>query len=189
MSLSDVELCNAALVKIGARPIAGFADAGAEALCAGRLYPIIRDALLSAHPWSFTLAQATLLPQVGEPVADYGRSFALPADHLRTISAGYGGSARGLSYRIQGTLLLASSDAVVIAYQRRAEEGTFPAFFVQALVTRLAAEFCVPLTEGTARASDLYQIAQAELRAARALDSQQSTPRRIEDFTLIEARF
>ena len=35
---------------------------------------------------------------------------------------------------------------------------------------------------------DLYRLAEAELRRARLIDSQQTTPRAIEDFTLIEAR-
>ena len=43
MSLSAVELCAAALVKIGAQPIASFEDETAEAACARRLYPIARE--------------------------------------------------------------------------------------------------------------------------------------------------
>ncbi len=90
----------------------------------------------------------------------------------------------------RGARLLADADRdVVIAYQRRADEAEFPALFVQPLVTRLAAELCVPVTEGTARAAELIQLAELELRRARLLDSQQATPRRIEDFTLVEARY
>ena len=78
---------------------------------------------------------------------------------------------------------------MVIAYQRRADEAEFPALFVQPLVTSLAAELCVPVTEGTARAAELMQLAELELRRARLLDSQQTTPHRIEDFTLVEVRY
>ena len=35
---------------------------------------------------------------------------------------------------------------------------------------------------------DLYRLAEAELRSARLIDSQQSTPQAFDDFTLIEAR-
>ena len=191
MPLTATEICAAALVKIGARPIASLEEAGLEAACARRLYPIARDALLVAHPWSFTLAHARLDPDAGAgPVADFGRAYALPADHLRTLSAGVGRSARGLTYRIQGARLLTDAGGdVVVAYQQRVDEALFPALFVQPLVTRLAAELCVPVTEGTARAAELAQLAELELRRARLLDSQQATPRRIEDFTLVEARY
>lgn len=189
MPLTDVELCAAALLKLGARAIDGFDDPTVEAECARRLYPLVRDGLLVAHPWSFTLAAARLTPEPEPPLADFRRGFALPADHLRTISAGVGQTARGLTYRIQGAKLLADAEEVTVAYQRRTGETMFPAFFVQALVARLAAEFCIPVTEGTARAGELVQLAEIELRRARLADSQQATPRRLEDFTLIEARY
>ena len=57
-----------------------------------------------------------------------------------------------------------------------------------ALVTRLAAEFCLPLTENTSRADRFTRLADDELRLARLVDSQQDTPPKVEDFTLIEAR-
>ncbi len=188
MPLSAVELSATALLKIGAQPIAAFADDTAEAACARRLYPITRDALLSVHPWSFTLAQTRLLPDAAAPVADFAQGFTLPADHLRTISVGAGGRSRGLAYRVQGRSILTDAQEIVLNYQRRVDESELPAFFIPLLVTRLAAEFCIPLTEGSSRAMDLYRLADAELRTARLIDSQQSTPQRFEDFTLLEAR-
>ena len=59
---------------------------------------------------------------------------------------------------------------------------------MSALVARLAAEFCLPLTENSTRAERLARLADDELRLARLVDSQQSTPAKVEDFTLIEAR-
>ena len=123
------------------------------------------------------------------PTADYAHSFALPASCLRVISAGIGKAGRGLDYRVQGQKLLADAESLTLTYQRSVPESEFPAFFLGVLITRLAAELCLPLTEGTSRAESLYQLAAAELRLARLLDSQQSTPRRVEDFTLVEARY
>src|SRR5689334_9780522 len=100
MPLTAVELCSAALLKLGAQPIASLDDAGAEAACARTLYPIVRDGLLVLHPWSFSLAAAQLDPDPTPPLADFSFSFALPADHLRTISAGVGSTTRGLGYAI-----------------------------------------------------------------------------------------
>jgi hypothetical protein len=56
-------------------------------------------------------------------------------------------------------------------------------------VARLAAEFCLPLTENSSRAERLARLAEDELRLARLVDSQQDTPPRVEDFSLIRARF
>ena len=186
--MTAIELCAAALVKIGARPFASFDETNAEATCARRLYPIARDLVLGLHPWTFTLAQARLTAEPDRPLADFAYSFALPADHLRTVSVGVAGRSRGILYRAQGNRVLCDAAEIVLNYQRRVAESELPAFFVPLLVTRLAAEFCVPLTEGTSRAVDLYRLAEAELRTARLIDSQQTSPQAVEDFTLIGAR-
>jgi hypothetical protein len=188
MATTAVGLCSAALLKLGATSIASFADGTPESDVAGTLYPIVRDGLLSAHPWTFTIAQATLDTPVSAPPIEYTSAFALPADCLRVLSAGVGNRGRGLEYRVQGSQILADIDALTLTYQRRTDEAEFPPFFVAALVARLAAELCLPLTENSTRAEGLYELASAELRLARLLDSQQSTPRSVEDFTLIEVR-
>lgn len=187
MPTTELELCATALLKIGARPIASLDEPGPEAECARRLYPVARDGLLSVHPWTFTLALASLTGDPAPP-PDYARSFTLPTDLLRVISAGVGRSGRGLTYAIRGTKLLADAEAVTLSYQRRPAVADFPPFFIQPLLTRLAADFCIPLTESTSRATDLFRLAEAELRVARLVDSQQATPRRLEDFSLVEAR-
>jgi hypothetical protein len=48
-----------------------------------------------------------------------------------------------------------------------------PAYFRAALVARLAAEFCVPLTENGERAQRLGRRAKEELKVAKLVDSQQ----------------
>ena len=60
MALSALALCSRALLKIGAQPVASLDEGTAEAEVAANLYPGIRDALLSVHPWTFATAQATL---------------------------------------------------------------------------------------------------------------------------------
>lgn len=192
MALSAVALCSHALVKLGAAPIAAFDDGTAEAEVARNLYPGTRDGLLSAHPWSFATAQVSLPRLAAAPAADFAHAFQVPADFLRALSAGAdgraGGRGRGLAFRIVGTRLQADSGAVTLTYVMRPPEAAFPAFFDQALIARLAAEFCIPLTENTSRAEALARFAEAELRRARGIDAQQDTPVRIEDFTLVEVR-
>lgn len=188
MSLSSIELSSSALIKLGAEPISSFEDGSAEARVAGRLYPITRDALLSAHPWSFATAQAELARLAAEPTTDFAYAYLLPGDFLRALSAGDGGRGRGLVYRIVNRELHTNAASVVLTYVFRPSEGDFPAFFQSLLVSRLAAEFCVPLTENTSRAQQLARLAEGELRMAKLTDGQQDTPTRINDFPLVEVR-
>jgi hypothetical protein len=188
MALTDIGLCARALIKLGAKPINGFDDGTAEAEVAGALYGPVRDGLLTTHPWSFASDQVTLAQLADAPLADYAYAYALPANFLRALSAGSGARGRGLAYRIAGSALHCDAPAVVLSYLRRPPELDFPPFFDMALIARLAAEFCLPLTESASRAELLARIAEDELRRARTVDSQQDTPPRLEDFTLIEAR-
>lgn len=188
MALSDIGLCSRALVRLGANPITSFNDGTAESEIAGTLYSSIRDSLLSAYPWTFATGQLELSEVVATPVADYQKSFQLPTDYLRAISAGQGGRGRGTNYRIMRGALHTNANEVILTYIFRPEEEEFPPFFDTALITRLSAEFCLPVTESTSRAEALYRIADQEFARARQIDAQQDSPNRLEDFTLIDVR-
>jgi len=188
MALSNIALSSRALLKLGADTIASFEEGTAEAEVAANLYPSTRDALLSAHPWSFASAQSVLPKLAATPVADYSAAFQLPADFLRALSAGPSGRGRGIDYRIAERRLHANADQVVLSYIFRPDEFDFPPFFDQALIARLSAEFCIPLTESTSRSESLHKLAELEFRRAKMIDSQQDTPGRIEDFSLVEVR-
>jgi hypothetical protein len=187
MSLTALALCSRALLRLGAQPIASLTEGTPEAEVAANLYPGIRDALLSAHPWSFATGQSRLARLVATPVADFASAFQLPPGFLRVLSAG-SGRGQGLSYRIQEGRLHADADQVTLTYVFRPDESAFPPFFAAALVARLAAEFCLPLTESASRAEVLFRLAEQELRATRLVDSQQDTPRAIDHFPLVDVR-
>ena len=188
MALNDVGLCSRALVRLGAAPITSFDDGTAESEIASVLYAPSRDALLSAYPRTFATAQVELNKLSESPLADYQNAFQLPSDYLRAVSAGNGGKGRGLNYRILRGQLHANADEVVLTYIYRPEEEEFPPFFDTALIVRLAAEFCIPVTENTSRAESLSRLAEKEFAIARQVDAQQDSPNRLENFTLIDVR-
>jgi hypothetical protein len=188
MALTAITLCASALIKIGPQPIASFEDGTAEGEVAKSLYPGVRDALLASHPWSFATTQAALPRLAQSPSAEFRYAFQLPPDFLRAISAGTAGRATGLLYRIQGSKLMTNVDTVALTHTFRPDEGGFPPFFTSALMARLAAEFCLPLTENTSRAELLARLAEAELRSARRADSQQASAKALGSFPLISVR-
>jgi hypothetical protein len=188
MALSSIELCSSALVKLGAESISSFDDGTAEARVASRLYPLLRDALLSTHPWSFATRQTELTRLTDGPTTTFEYAYQLPNDFLKALSAGNGGRGRGLVFQLANRQLLTDAESVALTYVFRPSEGDFPSYFNAALVARLAAEFCLPLTENSSRAERLSRLAEAELKVAKLVDSQQDTPPRVEDFTLIRAR-
>ncbi|MBC7907417.1 MAG: hypothetical protein H7Y60_11825 [Rhodospirillaceae bacterium] len=188
MALSAIALCSRALLKIGSSTISSFDEGTAEGEVAANLYPSLRDALLSSHPWNFAVGQVTLPQLVSSPVADYQYAYQLPTDFLRALSAGEGERGRGLRYRIAESRLHTDAPEVVLTYIFRPDESGFPPFFDQVLITRLAAEFCIPLTESTSRAQFLYGQADDEFRRAKLIDAQQQTSGGIENFPLVQVR-
>ncbi len=188
MALNDIGLCARALVQVGAHPITSFADGTTESEIAGLLYGPLRDALLSSYAWNFATGQVELTRLTTAPAADYMYAYQLPNDFLRAISAGGAGRGRGLNYRIVGQTLQTNAEAVMLTYIYRPAEESFPPFFDRVLMLRLAAEFCLPLSENTARAASLAQLADQEFAKARQIDAQQDTPNRLENFPLIDVR-
>jgi len=188
MALNDIALCSRALMRIGCAPISSFDDGTTESEIAAALYAPARDALLSAYGWSFATGQVELTQLDDAPLADYQYAYALPNDFLRALSAGSGGKGRGLSYRISRNVLHTDAQSVLLTYIFLPDESEFPPFFDATLIVRLAAEFCIPLTENSSRAELLQRLAEDEFRKSKQIDAQQDSPSRIENFPLIDAR-
>ncbi len=188
MAYTNISLCSNALLKIGAESITSYEDGTVEAEVSAKLYPVIRDGLLSSYPWSFAVGQCRLPRLADVPAADYRYAYQLPDDFLRVISAGSGERGRGAEYRLFENRLHTNSGNIMLTYIFRPDESMFPAYFCEALIARLASEFCLPLTESTTRAELLRKISDDTVNAARLIDAQQMTPNRFEDFSLVEAR-
>ena len=151
MSDTAITLCSKALIKIGAKSITSFQEDTAESEVANQLFEPTLQNLLASCPWRFALTQKTLARLTDKPISDYQYAFQLPNDCVRVLSAGQNVKSAGLNYKIVGQRLYTNAESVVLNYIRRPEENTFPAFFVDALIGKLAAEFCLPLTESTTR--------------------------------------
>lgn len=188
MSFSSIDICSHALVKLGANGISSFNEETTEAHVAKQLYDLTVEALLAAYPWRFALKQTRLARLSVTPDADYAYAYELPNDCVRILSAGPSYRGSGLDYRIVNRQLQTNGDQVILTYLRRPDEQDFPAFFVEALVAKLAVEFCLPLTESTTRTEYLKKNAAEIIQAARLVDSQQAVPQAFQDFSLIEVR-
>jgi len=187
MPATDVEICSMSLLKLGASPIASFDDETVEAELARSLYEPIVQALLVAHPWAFSLTVSGLVEAAEQPARGFRYAYLLPNGLLRTIAAS-GSTGRNSVYRVMGDRLFSDDKELSLTYQQRPETSLFPPHFVQALAAKLAAELCLPLTESSTRAEVLQRVANAEVKLARLVDSQQSTARAVEDYTLIGVR-
>lgn len=185
---SALDLCSQALLKIGASPIHAFDAKTAESKIATALYESVKQNILSSFPWTFAIKTERLAKLSIDPEADFSHAFQIPNECLCVLSVGMNEKSTGLSYQIKGTQLLTTANDVYATYLRDVSESELPPFFRQALVSRLASEFCLPLTENTTLANFLLKQAEMDEKKARVIDSQQETPRAILNFPMVDIR-
>lgn len=172
--LTKIDLCSMALLKLGEKPIQSLLDDTAAAQLARTLFDPITDALIAVHPWRFATKKFEL-----SKTAD--GDFLIPSECLRVTHTG--GNA------IVGNRITAQPDRITIIGLTRVAPDAYPAYFASLVATKLAMEFCVPLTGDQTIFRTLAALYDAELQSAKFIDSTTTSVAGIENFSLINARF
>lgn len=165
-----VQICNTALLMIGADEIDGFDDETNEAKLCSVLYERTARAMLELYPWRFSMKQTTLNKITGQsPLTGFAFIYQLPSDRLRAVFKPY----TTLEYRILGDKLFASSETFVMEYQYRAPEDIWSESFTRAVEFDLARAFAVALLEDDSRADRYEKLLRQQLQRAKSVDGQQ----------------
>lgn len=182
---SAVELCNGALMRLGASAILALdEDSKAARLCA-QFFPRVRDAVLRCHPWNCALARADLARLATSPIFGFANAYQLPSDCLRVLAL----ADEGISFRIEGRMLLCDAEAAQILYIQCVSDPTqFDPLLGEAIVARLAAELAYPIANSTTLAQSMMQLYERKLREARGVDSQEGSPPELVGDVWIAAR-
>lgn len=166
---SQTETCNLALIKLGAGRITSLSDGTKQAKILSAMWDSVRDAELSAHPWSFAITRDAIPASGTPPAFGWGSAYPLPAAYLKMVEVGqdwcfYTPINRQTWFAIEGGSVLTNQPSPLqIRYvQRITNVGAWPALFVQAFACRLAAECCETLTQDLSK----RQAAWAERKEA-----------------------
>jgi hypothetical protein len=198
---TGISICSDALIMLGAKAISSFNDGTDESNTCDRLYPDIRDALLTQHVWSFTLKKVKLARLITTPNSAWKYEYQLPGDRLSNVRA-VRNSANPHSpiqkdWEIQGDKLMTDLETVYIDYQYSTPEYAMPQYFVQLLKYMMAWHLAMPITEQTDRAQYWQGVAVGGpsengrggyFRTASNIDSQGQAMQVIEDYSLIAVR-
>lgn len=170
---SEVSVANLALQALGRGKFITALDEDSQAARTIRLHlPYCRDAVLRAYPWNFAQARAELAANAIAPAFEFANAYDLPDECLWCHTV-YG--AETIDWRVEGRQILTNVGAPIqIKYTRIITDlrSGDPLFF-EALAARIASSCAVTLTENTGKAQDLWQMYQAKLREARAVDAQE----------------
>ena len=178
---SPVALCNRALLEVGGNTIVSFLDETTESRICALIYEPIRDAVTQAYNWAHARARAGPLALLAtSPIFGWTFQYKLPVELLTLQWAGTSGGRNWryepqIEYEVEGRNLLCNvGEGVYIRYLKRVTDtAEFSSLFTEALVARLSAELAVPLSESRSLAQQHFQLFQAKIDEAAAVDGQQ----------------
>jgi hypothetical protein len=170
---SKIEICNLALVKLGANPIVSLEDGTKSATTLGKVYDALLDAEIASHPWTFAKARAQLPASTTAPAFTWRYKYPKPAGFLKMIEVGqdwvYYATNCGALFELEGgDILTDQGSPLKIRYvQRVTNAGLYPALFVTSFACRLAAEVCETLTQSVSKRQAAWDERKEAIREAR----------------------
>jgi len=187
MLTSEVQVCNNALVEIGAQRIAALSDTNERARVCNEQYAKVRNELLYSHPWNFATKRVQLAATVNTPVYDWSTEFSLPSDCLRVLDTDL---YKDQDYQIEGRFLYANTDAIKIKYIAEITDVTkFTPGFGEVLALKLAANIAYALTQSTTLKEQLEAKFERRLKVVRTFDAQEGVGNRVYADSWLNSRY
>ena len=199
---TDLSICADALILLGAAPISSFTEGTDTSQACDRLYPDLKNTLLSTYVWSWTLKKVQLQRLSDTPINEWKYAYQMPGDHLTGALAVFendGTAQRSVRYgwEIYGDQLVTNMETVYIDYQTTLAETAMPNYFVRLLRTALAAELAIVITDQASKADYFRALAYGGaadngrgglMREAMNIDARGQSTQIVEDFSLIQVR-
>lgn len=190
---SEVDICNSALIKLGAEPILSLDDSNKRAEKCKLQYPKLRDEVIASHPWNFAITRATLAQSTYVPAFEFEQAYIIPNDVLRIVKTnlnmpGSVGENRWAveidpvtNQKVFLTNNLTGEDQIAIQYIKRITDVTkYSPNFVEVLATRLAADLAYPIVQQLALSTQMFALYQQLLRDARTFDAQENSVNQVQ---------
>jgi hypothetical protein len=183
---SVIDLCNSALIDLGADTIMSLNEASEEArLCSAR-YASCRDFVLRQHRWNSATFQAQLARHSSAPLFGYSYRYALPVDpyclRVWEIKDGHG-------FRVARPYLETDAESVLITYAGRVDDpNQFDSILAEAISASLAAAIAYKLTGSSGLRKEMWSLYLAKLAEAKNLDGLEGDPTKAEPIAWVDAR-
>lgn len=178
---SEVEICNRALQRLGAKRITSLTEDSVNARACNLAYELLRDAELRKHPWNFAIERAALAADATEP--EWGRSnaFQLPSDFVRLLPPYPEDNVNDRDWQIEGQKIYTDEgDPLYIRYIKQVTDpNQMDPLFREALSASIAYELCEELTQSNSKKADAkagYKDIIGEAKKANAIDNIPTDP-------------
>ena len=211
---SKVQICNLALLRLGASQIQSVDEDSNEAYYCKAFYDDVRKEVLRDHPWNFATAIDTPAALSDETPPDWAYAFRVPSGCLRVLrllpQASSSSDSTTLSWaeavassplysaenKSDDTIeyeiredkhILTNTEDIVVKYIKDITDPVqFDAAFVTAMSYRLAADLAMPITEDGAKQQGMMEIYERQLFKAKGQDAKEGRKHKKTNF--IDAR-
>ena len=180
---SKVDIFSGASVAVGAGPVIDVNEDTTQAIALRARYDEVVETALTSHRWGFARRKKTLSKLTDPPLNEYSAAFQIPAEALAIFRV-----RPDVKYSIQGREILTNAGSMDSDYIARVSEGDFPGYFVNALVSELAAQIAIPVTRDADIAEYYKSAALFAWRTARSIVSMQRPTEAADDHPFIWAR-
>lgn len=173
-SLSEIDIINRALYKIGDQRITSRGENNSRARLMDEIYDGVRDELLRECPWNFAVKRDTLSANPTAPIYEWATAFNIPADFLYMVSV-----ESNSAYRLEGNQILSNKEnSLNITYIRRVTDTTeFDTGFADTLASKLAYEGASRITADNALQDRLFSAYNLTLVRSKKTDGQEDDSR------------
>ena len=186
--LSEEDVVNSALIKLGSERISSLSEQTPPAIAANEIFDTIRDEVLRAHPWNFATKRTTLSPNSTTPDFEYDYTYDLPSDLLRVWDV----YPDDIVYSIEAdrTLLSNESEMEIVYIYRNENPEYWDSMFGEALAWRLAKELCYKITASLSLVEHCTREYEKQLALARSTDGTEGVLRALvaDDWTRARRR-
>ena len=186
---TPIKICSRASLLIGGNPISSFTDGSSESIVAGAMYEDMARAALTNCRWRFSTSQEQLNRLSEAPTGRFDAAYQLPSGLLLLNAVTVNDF--NISYDTYGSKVYcdASDNEVLIAdYVFRAEENTWPPYFVVAVEYIMAGVLAISVARDAAMAKMMEEKAAMQMMQARRLHSQQQTTKKLNTSRFIAQR-
>jgi hypothetical protein len=200
MGLSKVEICNHALLKIGADPIASLdinqtdseAVVQSARLC-GILFDQALDEVLRSYKWNSALERAQLSRLTETPAFKWKYKYQLPNDCIRVFNVYDDIEAYDdrTEYVVEGRTILCDYDAVYLCYVKRPNDvSSLDAGLTKCIIQSLAIKLSVPMQlDQVMQNSLITEYQRVILPEARSVDTLENRYWEMEESDFILSRY
>ena len=186
---TPIKICSRASLLIGGDAIQSFEDGTAEATVANAMYEDMAQAALTNSRWRFATDQAVLNRLANAPTGRFDAAYQLPTECIMLNAVTV--NDHPIKYDTYGSKVFCDAsinDSLVADYNFRADESTWPPYFVVAVEYVMAGVLATSVARDQQLATMMEGKANLLMAQARRLDSQTQTSRKLNTSRFIAQR-